>query len=1597
MLSSYMTRSRCLANPLTFSLLAILLIVGVGQSAESAEIVPCGLFQHPSAVFGLVISNDGNIVVAGNHNSSLVTAWNINTGLKLWDYNANDNDIGQISLSPDGTTLIVAHNDGIDVVDLASGVGLDFGALSPTAYLTAWVENGAFVGTTETALYRFDPPLYNPVFLRDILSGQQVEYESHLEYIGGPSNWMAACTTDGRMRIWRSTSGSQQATVNVSANIGNPCYDVDVAMDGDRIAAAGYQRIGIWDSSASFARTDYLPQHITSTLRYGVKFIDNDMILAAGGNGVIELFDVASLQSIAWAAVNGRAVEMDWNHATGRLVVGTDTGRIYVFNPTSEDNDSDGVPSDCDNCPYHSNPAQVDSDADGVGDECTTSPGAGFSWSPSAPIAPAVVTFQDESNGNVSTWSWDFDGDGVPDSNAENPSWSFSTPGPYTVTQTVANPYGQSSIAETITVQGDGLSPTITNVTREYPGFFLQDSVITNQFDVDVDWSGSPGSLSFKINGSNESIEPGTSQGASHIFDMASDFEEAWSPAAVTITPVNGESQVGQSWTEHVYVFPYPTWLERAFMFGGVLTLNATSSEITLDLDFAYPEEPLEAQFDIPSFVPYVSGTIGIADAQATAVGHASSNGTGQLTLTGQASFDAMGQPGLGGTIVGDGSFRFGPGEGLNLTEASFQLDLSGTIGKEVGIVEAIPQLAALSGLPVIGLFNERATLVGEISPTIGMSAGFKQDDGGSLVFDDGTGTVGLELKATLVADLVPDRITASAWVAGSGDMTLGFPEPFLREANVHVEAGVEYRLDLLLQVFEGQYRCQASCNWTPMTGAVCPAECGSVSRSSGPEITIMRHEYERFGKYEVFTVEPIVSPRDSRIPESISQVTFASNVFPGASPVLIPVGTGTEMLVWESQDSADPVLQSTDISWSIDTGAGWSTPATLVNDTQADLSPRIAETASGKVVAVWERIKVPAFVTPINDVADLPLFYNELEIATAVFDPTTQTWGAISLLTNNNSFDGNVSLSSTTSGDLILTWLSNSGGQFLSTTAQPTSLMFSIWDDVAQSWSSPATVAAGLVGVSSHVSANKGSEAVIVLSRDVNPAAQDDGQIESYIWNGTNWSGPTVFAVGGGENRHPVVIYDATGEAQVAWIRGGSLVRGSISSPTPQTVRSFSDSMAFAGMKYYSNVAGNLTLVWQEVVDNEPADMFAAVYDPSSGLWSADRRLTVESDVQHQDFEGYYGADGILRGVYLAQDILRSNQIVQIQGTDYTFTNIPSEGQADMRLFDHSLVIDLAVIDSDMTVMPARPGSGDTTTVDVVAHNAGDFPVQGFDVEVFVGEPTSGGISVCTQAVTQPLLAGDNVVVSCMFTFPMASGDLVAQIDSSLQVTELLEDNNVARVYLTNQAPMAIAHADVTDGVSPLTVNFDKAGSNDPDGDPVTYQWTFADGSPAELSAMSAHTFMSPGIYYVKLIVTDDRGLSDTANVVITVGPLPAPPPVVPNGASVPGAPMLVTKNGSLLSISWDVSTCGNAPDFHVYAGALGDVGPVTEAVCMIGNNGGNSINLSGQNLWFIVTSTNGSSVGSFGRDSGGSQRILTGWGPFCAESSQSLESSCP
>lgn len=133
------------------------------------------------------------------------------------------------------------------------------------------------------------------------------------------------------------------------------------------------------------------------------------------------------------------------------------------------------------------------------------------------------------------------------------------------------------------------------------------------------------------------------------------------------------------------------------------------------------------------------------------------------------------------------------------------------------------------------------------------------------------------------------------------------------------------------------------------------------------------------------------------------------------------------------------------------------------------------------------------------------------------------------------------------------------------------------------------------------------------------------------------------------------------------------------------------------------------------------------------------------------------------------------------------------------------------------------------------------------------------------------------------------ASGNITSVIDFDTQagaVTDLKVAPDGALYYITywpgalyrvtynttSHVPVANASADVTKGVQPLTVHFSSAGSVDPDGDPLSYLWTFGDGTTST-EANPTKDYLVKGVYTVRLTVTAAGDSIPATPIVIQVG----------------------------------------------------------------------------------------------------------------------------
>jgi glucose/arabinose dehydrogenase len=110
---------------------------------------------------------------------------------------------------------------------------------------------------------------------------------------------------------------------------------------------------------------------------------------------------------------------------------------------------------------------------------------------------------------------------------------------------------------------------------------------------------------------------------------------------------------------------------------------------------------------------------------------------------------------------------------------------------------------------------------------------------------------------------------------------------------------------------------------------------------------------------------------------------------------------------------------------------------------------------------------------------------------------------------------------------------------------------------------------------------------------------------------------------------------------------------------------------------------------------------------------------------------------------------------------------------------------------------------------------------------------------------------------------------------------------------YVSNLPPIVSAAVVGNNyGPSPLAIQFSSAGTSDPEGLPLQYEWNFGDGSPVSTQANPTHVFAIPGRrparFDVTLKVRDSGGLERAASLIVSPNNTP---PVVTMTSPVDGA----------------------------------------------------------------------------------------------------------
>ncbi len=312
---------------------------------------------------------------------------------------------------------------------------------------------------------------------------------------------------------------------------------------------------------------------------------------------------------------------------------------------------------------------------------------------------------------------------------------------------------------------------------------------------------------------------------------------------------------------------------------------------------------------------------------------------------------------------------------------------------------------------------------------------------------------------------------------------------------------------------------------------------------------------------------------------------------------------------------------------------------------------------------------------------------------------------------------------------------------------------------------------------------------------------------------------------------------------------------------------------------------------------------------------------------------------------------------------------------------------------------LPVKPGTTTCTPNQVLRRDyAGNYTIYfdgaaaGIPANVHITAITTLGMGIVIFAVDVPFSAGGNTYLPCDVILyssgtlsmwqsgtalslpPNAVIDALA-VDQSMYMyysfdvpvsagTNVYQPNDVARVSVKTLVPFLSGASDLGLPQGSDIVGFQIA----PNGDylfmfrtPTTIgTTTFLPSQIARKSGGVWDLFWSPG--------------AGVNNVVATFA-FPASPGSAPDGGTVPGTPLSISKSGANAHLAWGAACVTDANDYAIYRGALGSWYSHSSVVCTTGGATSADVAYGGGNEYYLVVPINGTLEGSYGTNSSGAQ----------------------
>ncbi|WP_318238897.1 PKD domain-containing protein [Methanolacinia petrolearia] len=174
------------------------------------------------------------------------------------------------------------------------------------------------------------------------------------------------------------------------------------------------------------------------------------------------------------------------------------------------------------------------------------SPAADFGLVPATGSAPLVVVFTDKSANTPTSWKWDFENDGIIDSTAQNPSYTYRNTGTYSVALTVSNKFGSDMVVKENAITISGVKNSSKTATISNSGTLTENSDGSREYSINTSDAGISGN-DIVINSGNcvitiKSDKTPVENGGSYVSSNVTGIELKTDPVETTMDSVGSVS-----------------------------------------------------------------------------------------------------------------------------------------------------------------------------------------------------------------------------------------------------------------------------------------------------------------------------------------------------------------------------------------------------------------------------------------------------------------------------------------------------------------------------------------------------------------------------------------------------------------------------------------------------------------------------------------------------------------------------------------------------------------------------------------------------------------------------------------------------------------------------------------------------------------------------------------------------------------------------------------------------------------------------------------------------------------------------------------------